>query len=244
MTCRPSRFSARTCGIVGAFVLVLAACSGGGQDEDAVDTSDDFCERAQEYLRFEPSLGRAANDPAQTQVFVSAWQDRLVVLEERAPDEIRDDVATIKESVDELDEELQQVGYDLLALSIEQLDDLDALADGEGSEADRRFRGFVDASCTVAPSPLTDDELAELVGNDDADVEGEVTAAMAEDLEMLLGISPEVSECLVSNLEPNVLDELLGGVETGGGQMSEETIDALIGVIDLCGITAEDLVGE
>lgn len=244
MAHRLSRLPAQICGVVGALVLVATACSGGGQDDDAVETNEEFCDRAQEYLRFEPALGRAANDPAQTQVFVSAWQDRLVVLEERAPDEIRDDVAIIKESVDELDGELQQVGYDLLALSIEQLDGLEALADGEGSEADRRFRGYVDASCTVAPSPLSDDEIAELVGGDEEDVEGEVTAAMAEDLEVLLGISPEVSDCLVSNLEPNVLDELLGGVETGGGQMSEETIDALIGVIDLCGITAEDLVGE
>ncbi len=224
-------------------MLVASACSQGDEAAE-VEAPDEFCDRAEEYLRFEPSLGRAANDPEQMQVFVSAWQSRLDALEDRAPDEVRDDVIIIKASVDELDEELATVGYDLLSLSIEQLDGLDALADGDGSDADRRFRGYVDANCTVAPSPLTDDELAELVGGDDeVDVEGEVTAAMAEDLEVLLGISPEASDCLASNLEPNVLDELLAGVDIGGGEMSEETIDALIGVIDLCGITAEDLIG-
>lgn len=247
MAGRPPRFIFQTFAVVAGFVFVLAACSRGG-DDGTPETLDQFCSRATEYLRFEPSLGRVANDPEQTQVFISAWQDRLVVLEERAPDDIREDVRAIKTSVDELDDELVTVGYDLLALSLEQLDNLDALAEGEGSGADRRFRGYVDANCTTAPSALTDEQLAELLADDeDIDIDGEVTAAMAEELEVALGISPDVSTCLASNLEPDVLDELLGGADGGeqaaGGQMSEDTIDALIDVIDLCGITADDLIG-
>ncbi len=226
--------------IVCTLLLVATACT---RTEEAAspETLDQFCGRATEYLRFEPSLGRVANDPEQTQVFVSAWQDRLIVLEERAPDDIRDDITTIKGSVEELDQELEKVGYDLLALTIDQLDELDALADGEGSDADRRFRGYVDENCTAAPSALTDEELNELLGDEDVDPDD--PAAVTAELEAALGVTPEVSECLAENLDSNALDELLGGVN-GSGEMSEATIDALIAVIDTCGITADDLIGE
>ncbi len=218
--------------------LVASACSGGGEDA-AEGELDGFCERAIEYMRFEPTLGRVASDPAQTKVFIEAWEARLVVLADRAPDDVRPDVEEIQVSVDALDAELETVGYDVLALTVEQLDDLDALADGDGSEADRRFRGYVDEQCGAAPSALSEDEVAELVdGSDDADVDAEVSAALAEQLEMLLGVSPESSRCLASSLDPAALDALLGG-----DQLSDEVTTELLEVIDECGITADDLVG-
>ncbi len=226
-----------------AIALVAVGCGSDGTDEPQTITNDPFCERALEYERFEPALGQVADDPAQTEVFVSAWLDRLDVLIDRSPDELDDELITIRSSVEALERELQEVDYNLLDLSFEQLEILNDDPESDVAIADQTFRAFVDERCSgPAPSPLDDAELAELLGDTgtpvDAEIDAAVSADLAEDLGNLLGIQPEAAECVADNLEPETLDDILAGI------LDDDTTDGLLAVLDTCGISTEDLLAE
>ncbi len=234
-------FSTLIAGLM-ALVIAATACGSDGSEEPQSITNDPFCERALEYQRFEPALGQVADDPIQTEIFVTSWIERLDVLIERGPDELEDDLTTIRASVEVLDAELSSTGYNLLELSFEQLDILNDDVDSETAAADREFRAYVDERCSgPAPAPLDEAELAELLGTTgtpgDAEVDAAVTADLVEDLQTLLGITPEASECVAENIDSDTLDDVLAGV------LSESTTDGLLAVLDTCGISAEDLAG-
>ncbi len=221
--------------------VLVAACGSDAESADPVE-SDPFCERALEYQRFEPTIGQVAGDATQTEAFVQAWLDRLTVLGERSPDELVDDIATIRSSVETLDVELAAVDYDLLALSFEQLEVMNDDPESDTALADQRFRAYVDQSCSgPAPAPLDQAELDELLGDTgdpaNEEVDAVVTADLAEDLELLLGITPEASQCVAENIDSDTLDDVVSGV------LTEATTDGLLAVLDICGISTEDLLG-
>lgn len=225
-----------------AITWLVAACGSDAEPGAAVAEGDPFCERALEYQRFEPTIGQVAGDATQTEAFVAAWLDRLVVLAERSPDELVDDLATIRSSVEALDAELAAVDYELLELSFEQLDLLNDDPESDAALADQRFRAYVDQACSgPAPAPLDSDELDELLGDTgepaSEDVDAVVTAVLAEELEQLLGITPEASQCVAENIDPDTLDDVVSGV------LTEATTDGLLAVLDVCGISTEDLLG-
>lgn len=227
-------------------VGVLSGACSNSETSPAAGLS--FCQRATEYLRFEPGIGAVAGDSLLTETFVKAWVSRLDALVEESPQELVDDVGLIRESVVELQRELSQVDFNVLDLSSEQLDRLDGESDSQLGEADQEFRDYVAGNCEVgeAPSPLSDAELAELLGAEAASgdsvdaelIDAELTEAMAAELEQLLGVTPQASKCLASNLAPETLNAFLSD------QFSEADTEALLEVMIECDISPDDLIGE
>ncbi len=217
----------------------LAGCGGDdGEPEDA------FCTQAREFIEYQGGLGIAVFVPQETEEFFTGSVERITALAEIAPPTVEADVLIVRDAFIGLDNSLAAVGYNVTALSDEQLD---TSSSDEASDAIdeflaaacRRdgdpFSGFADDP--LAPlvlSPAEIDDLDQQVDGQDAELEGLVATQLID----AFGITAEQATCLVDGLGMSFIASF-----TGGGAVTEADSARFLEQLDLCGVDVEAITG-
>lgn len=215
----------------------LVAC---GDD----DPEDAFCTQAREFIDYQGGLGIAVFVPEETEQFFSGSVDRITALAEIAPPTVDAEVAIVRNAFVELDENLAAVGYNVTALSDEQLDtsSSDAASDAIDeflASACRRdgdpFSGFADDP--FAPLVLSPDEIdsleAQVQGQDD-ELEQLVVGQLVDEF----AITNEQATCLVNGLGMSFIASF-----TSGGAVTDADSARFLTQLESCGVDLAAITG-
>ena len=149
--------------------MFAAACGGGGDDNgDGESGSDESGSddggggetlSADEWCAFNAevedlNLFGASADFNSLESSIQGFLDIVDEVEDRAPEEIKDDIAVMGEALAEFDEVLSEVDYDFLALSEA---DLAALDNPEVEQASENVSRYADENCGSGASDPADD---------------------------------------------------------------------------------------
>ncbi|MEQ8717496.1 MAG: hypothetical protein RIE08_07765 [Acidimicrobiales bacterium] len=196
-----------------------AAGDDGGSSDDggsfSGDSGSDWCSLAQN-VEDESFLGNDTNpfagDASSIEEAFKTTLDFADEAEDRAPDEISDDVETLFDGLRQLDDALSDVDYNFLALDTSALASLEDPAFQEASENIQRYNFEV---CGVgdgveAGAPGDDGGTA---GDDSSDdgfgdlpADGSFGDVIAQSLQQSLGLSEADAQCLVDNLDLDSID--------------------------------------
>ncbi len=216
----------------------LVGCGGDDDPEDA------FCTQAREFIEYQGGLGIAVFVPQETEEFFTGSVERITALAEIAPPTVEADVIVVRDAFVDLDNSLAAVGYNVTALSDEQLD---TSSSDEASDAIdeflatacRRdgdpFSGFADdpfAPLVLSPEEI--DDLDQQVDGQDAEFEGLVASQLMD----TFGITAEQATCLVDGLGMSFIASF-----TGGGAVTEADSVRFLEQLDLCGVDVEAITG-
>lgn len=221
-----------------AFVVGLAGCG------DDVDPEEAFCSQAREFIEYQGGLGVAVFVPQETEEFFSGSVERITALAEIAPPSIDAELVIVRDAFVGLDQNLAGVGYNVTALSDEQLDtsssdEASDAVDEFMASACRRdgdpFSGFADDP--FAPLVLSPGEIQELdqqIDGQDAELEGLVASQLVE----AFGIPTEQATCLVDGLGMSFIASF-----TGGGEVTDADSARFLEQLDVCGVDVEAITG-
>jgi hypothetical protein len=211
--------------------IALVSC---GNDPDP---QAQFCNDAREFVDYQAGLGLAVFVPQETADFFEGSVERISALAESAPPTVADEVIVVRDAFVRLDGNLSSVGYDVTALTDEQLDTSDSdLASDAIDEflatACRRdgdpFSGFADDP--FAPLVLTPDEIERLdeqvVGQDE-----ELEVLVATQLADEFGFSNEQATCIVEGLGMSYLASF-----TGSGAVTDQDSARFLEQLEICGV--------
>lgn len=214
---------------------------GCGSDEDPEDA---FCVQARDFIDYQGGLGIAVFVPKETEEFFAGSVERINALAEVAPPTVEAEVDIVREAFLGLDTNLAAVGYNVTALSDEQLD---TSSSDEASDAIdeflatacRRdgdpFSGFADDP--FAPLVLSPEEIEDLdqqVDGQDAELEGLVMAQLVD----AFGITNDQATCLVDGLGMSFIASF-----TAGGVVTEADSATFLAQLDVCGVDVEAITG-
>ncbi len=221
---------------LGALVLAggLVGC---GSDESVEEA---FCTQARDFIDYQGGLGVAVFVPRETEEFFSGSVERITTLAEIAPPSIDAEVDIVRDAFVGLDNNLEAVGYNVTALSDEQLDtsgsdDASDAIDEFMALACRRdgdpFSGFADDPfAPLVLSPAEIENLDERVDGQDAELEGLVAAQLVD----AFGITTEQATCLVDGLGMSFISSF-----TGGGEVADADSARFLEQLGLCGVDVE-----
>lgn len=216
----------------------LVACGDDDEPEEA------FCVQAREFIDYQGGLGIAVFVPEETEAFFRGSVERITALAEIAPPTVDAEVAIVRDAFIGLDQDLAAVGYNVTALSDEQLDtsSSDAASDAIDeflASACRRdgdpFSGFADDP--FAPLVLSPEEIESLeqrvVGQDD-ELEQLVVAQLIEEF----AITNEQATCLVDGLGMSFIASF-----TSGGAVTEADSARFLAQLDSCDVDLAAITG-
>lgn len=222
-------------------LTVGAGLVGCGSDESPEEA---FCAQARDFIDYQGGLGVAVFVPAETEEFFSGSVDRITALAEIAPPSIDDEVIIVRDAFIGLDNSLAGVGYNVTALSDEQLDTSssdeasDAIDEFMASACRRDgdpFSGFADDP--LAPLVLSPEEISDLdqqVDGQDAELEGLVASQLVD----AFGITGEQATCLVDGLGMSFIASF-----TGGDEVTEADSARFLEQLGECGVDVESITG-
>lgn len=234
--------------LCGLWLVFLAACSGteagptvATRDLTTTVPDTEFCRQA---VAFNDYLDERGNDlyiPVDAKIFLAEAKGRLVGMSEVAPEPIVDDINTIVDAYVELDATLAEAGYDLLVV------DEAAFQSDPGAEASLRLDNFLFDECGFdplasvpfegeAPSVLSDDEVADMIGGD-AD-EQELVDLLAEQFVEEFGLAPEAARCLAENMDRDSVVAI-----AAGGAVTDEVASDFASTLSTCGIDEDQMAG-
>lgn len=189
-------------GVSMLMVAALAACGSGGS------SADDWCEFGEQIAEQDLLLANAdLSDPVDIEATFSTLRDRYGTAVRAAPDEIRADVETVKGAFDEFYASLTAAGFELLEIDEAAFEVFDAEVEAAGVRIDEygiEQCGFADVAAgtlDVEPDPLTETEVAELLGDDEflESIRADLVALFIDD-----GYGPEQAECLADVFDVEV----------------------------------------
>lgn len=217
---------------------VLVACG------DDLTPEEAFCTQARDFIEYQGGLGVAVFVPAETEQFFAGSVERITELAEIAPPTVEAEVAIVRDAFIGLDQNLAAVGYNVTALSDEQLDtsSSDAASDAIDeflATACRRegdpFSGFADDP--FAPLVLSPEEIDaledEVVGQDD-----ELEQIVVDQLVDAFELTGEQAACLVDGLGMSFIASF-----TGGGTVTEADSARFLEQLDVCAVDVEAITG-
>jgi hypothetical protein len=154
--------------LIAVLAMFASACGGGGDDNvDGESGSDGDGDgetlSADEWCGFNEgvedlNLFGASADFNGLESSIQGFLDVVDEVEDRAPEEIKDDIAVMGEAMAEFDEVLSEVDYDFLALSEA---DLAALDIPEVEQASENISRYADENCGGDASDPADDSVDE-----------------------------------------------------------------------------------
>lgn len=209
-----------------------------GATTTVVDTP--FCLEAVAFNQYLDNNGADLFVPAGAETYMAETQRRLQAMADLAPDEIVDDIDTIIGAYAELDASLADVGYDLVLI------DDEAFQSDKGADASLRLDNFLFDECGfdplagvpfegVKPEVLSDDELGDMIGEQDAD-DAELADLLATQFVDEFGLDEVSAQCLAENMDSdNVVTIASGGIVT------EEVQADFVSTLESCGIDQEQL---
>ena len=227
--------------LVAAAMTITVALAGCGSDSEP---EAQFCADARAFVDHQAGLGLAVFVPEETEAFFAGSVERISDLAAIAPPTVAEEVAVVRDGFVRLDADLASVGYDVTALTADQLDttETDAAADIIDeflATACRRdgdpFSGFADdpfAPLVLSPSEI--EQLDETVLGQEDDLEALVAQQLAEEF----GIPLDQSTCIVEGLGMSFLASI-----TGTGLVSEADSERFLSELDACGVDLDDVVG-
>lgn len=207
---------------------------------DDADPEAQFCDDARAFIDYQDGLAVAVFVPEETEEFFTGSVERIRALAEIAPPTVADEVVVVRDAFVRLDRNLAAVGYDVTALTDDQLDTSgsDAASDTIDeflATACRRegdpFSGFADDP--FAPLVLSPDEIERLdeqVVGQDAELERLVASQLAEEF----GLTNEQATCIVEGLGMSFLASF-----TGPGTVTEEDSARFLRQLETCGVDVE-----
>jgi len=219
-------------------MTATGACGSEPEPEDA------FCADVRAFVDYQAGLGIAVFVPEETETFFAGSVERITALAEDAPPSIAAEVMVVRDAFVRLDQDLARVGFDVTALTEEQLD---TSSSDEASDAIdeflatacRRdgdpFSGFADdpfAPLVLSPGEI--DALDDGVVGQDAELEGLVAAQLAE----VFGLSGDESACIVDGLGMSFIASF-----TTGGDVTEDDSERFLAQLDTCGVEVDTIVG-
>lgn len=222
-----------------ALAVGLAGC--GGEDDEPEDA---FCVQAREFIEYQGGLGVAVFVPQETEDFFSGSVERITALAEIAPPTIDAEVVIVRDAFIGLNNSLAGVGYNVTALSSEQLDTsgsdeasdaIDEFMAAACRQDGDPFSGFADDP--FAPLVLSPAEIEELDGQvdgQDDELEGLVAAQLVD----AFGITTDEATCLVEGLGMSFIASF-----TGGGAVTDPDSAQFLEQLDLCGVDLEAITG-
>lgn len=232
----------RTIVVVGLAGLTLGVgLAGCGSDETPEEA---FCTQARDFIDYQGGLGVAVFVPAETEEFFSGSVERITALAEIAPPSIDTEVVVVRDAFVGLNNSLAGVGYNVTALSEEQLDtsssdEASDAIDEFMAAACRRdgdpFSGFADDP--FAPLVLSPEEISDLdqqVEGQDAELEGLVALQLVD----AFGITGEQATCLVDGLGMSFIASF-----TAGDEVTEADSARFLEQLDVCGVDVESITG-
>ena len=220
---------------VAGIVLVAAAC--GGSDDDTAG----FCDQADSFRTYQQGLADALFDPFEARVYFAGSVERISQLADDAPPTIADDVATVRDGFIATEATLASVGYDVLALSDEQLDTsttdaasarIDEFLAAACREAGDPFTGFADDP--FAPPVLLPDELADLEArvDDGTSIDDVVVAQLVEAFDL----TGDEASCMLEGFDVSTLAAI-----AGGDLVTDDDQERFLAALDACGIDIDRL---
>jgi hypothetical protein len=160
--------------LIAALALFAAACGGsdgdGGSSGGGTLSASEWCDYNEQVDGLE-LFGESADFNS----FESSIQGFLSIVDEvedRAPEEIKDDIAVVAQAMADLDEVLSEVDYDFLALSESDLEGLD---DPAVEEASDNISNYADENCGTGSDSSDDDDSSD-------EPEDEATAEPEDDV--------------------------------------------------------------
>lgn len=220
---------------------MMSTLVGCGDDEEPEDA---FCTQAREFIEYQGGLGVAVFVPEETEEFFRGSVERITALAEIAPPTVETEVAVVRDAFVDLDASLASVGYNVTALTDEQLDtsssDLasDAIDEFLASACRRDgdpFSGFADdpfAPLVLSPEEI--DQLDEQVEGQDVELEGLVASQLVD----AFGVSDEQATCLVDGLGMSFIASF-----TGGDAVTDADSARFLEQLELCGVDVETITG-
>lgn len=222
-----------------ALVVGLIGC---GNDNEAPEAA--FCTQARDFIDYQGGLGIAVFVPQETQEFFSGSVERITALAAIAPPSIEAEIVIVRDAFVGLDNSLAAAGYNVTALSDEQLDTSssdeasDAIDEFLASACRRDgdpFSGFADDPfAPLVLSPAEIDDLDAEVDGQDAELEGLVASQLVD----AFGITGEQATCLVDGLGMSFIASF-----TGGGVVTEADSARFLEQLELCGVDVEAITG-
>ena len=215
-----------------------------GDDGDDVDVfgggdADAFCAAYAENETLSDEFSPL--DPEQTRTFMTRSRDLLAEAIGNAPGDLQPDLNIILDGLVEMNDLLEGYDYDFFAAA----DDIEGLSnDAEINAASDRVDAWIEANCPEAmgdnddASSLTDelttpDGLEAILGSEagrELFIQGLVESADGQ-------ISPDQAECLVENLDVEMMSALATDPDSVGAQGAVDLLDVLAG----CGIPLDAL---
>lgn len=145
--------------ILAALALSLGLVACGSDDGDGAADNDDFCGLAENFSDFEESTQEVFGDGgAEPEKLEEAWtriSENFANFREAAPAEVKDDVTTVTDTLDDFTAILEDVDYDITALITRAATDpsiterLEAFEGEEVEAASDRVEAFVSEECGV-----------------------------------------------------------------------------------------------
>lgn len=221
-----------------ALAIGVAGC---GEDQDPEEA---FCEQARDFIDYQGGLGVAVFVPQETEEFFTGSVERIESLADTAPPTVAADVAVVRDAFVGLDRNLAAVGYNVTALTDEQLDTSssdeasDAIDEFLASACRRDgdpFSGFADDP--FAPLVLSPDEIQELDERIDGQDE-ELESLVASQLVDAFGITGDQATCLVEGLGMSFIASFIGGTS-----VTEADSARFLEQLDVCGVDIEAITG-
>jgi hypothetical protein len=219
-----------------------APADDGGSSDDGGSFSgssgSDWCSLAQEVEEESFLAGDAnpfAGDASSIEDAFKTTLDFADEAEDRAPDEIADDVSTLFDGLRQLDDALSEVDYNFLALDASALSSLEDPAFQEASDNIQRYNfevcGVGDGATDDSPSDdgSLDDDSSDDSGLGDLPADGSIGDAIAQSLQQSLGLSESEAQCLVDNLDIESFDA------------ANPDVSQLFGIFSECGIDLASL---
>lgn len=234
----PRRLLVSVVAVIGAFAVALSGCG------DDAEPEAQFCTDARAFVDYQAGLGLAVFVPEETETFFAGSVERITALASIAPPTVAREVAIVRDAFLGLDADLAAVGYDVTALTEEQLDTTgsDAASDAIDeflATACRRegdpFSGFADDPfAPLVLSPAEIEQLEETVVGQEEDLEALVALQLAEEF----GISLEQSTCVVDGLGMSFLASV-----TGTSVVTDADSEQFLAELERCGVSVDDLFG-
>lgn len=233
-----------------ALIVAVTGCSGDGDGGPTVATrgatttvvDTPFCQEAVAFNQYLDNNGADLFVPAGAKIYMAETQRRLQAMADLAPEEVVDDIDAIIEAYVELDATLADVGYDLVLV------DDQAFQSDTGADASLRLDNFLFDECGFdplagvpfegeKPEVLSEDELGEMIGEQDAD-DAELVDLLASQFVDEFGLDPESARCLAENMDSDSVVTI-----ASGGVVTEDVQADFVATLETCDIDQDQLAG-
>jgi hypothetical protein len=190
-----------------AVPLILAVGACGGDDDDAGGSSSgsDWCDMATQ-VEAQDNLFNEADftDPDAVENAFTGARDLMEDAEDKAPDEIKEDVETVSNAFGTLVDELEQVDWNFMELDSAVLDDMGT----EVQDASDRIAAYSEEECGIPADggDSTDPTVSDEGDTDDSEAtlpeSGSINDMLVQQFTEM-GMTEEQAQCLLDNIDIN-----------------------------------------